>query len=354
MSKEKVYSFKKSTDSYIMYNKQPPKFLFWIGSVIILTIIGVIIWGSLVTKPYVVESTGIAVVENKSTIMIAANARIKEIYVEEGETVQKGDILFEQDSSDIDGQINQIQSNYDYCIGRIELYDRLINYIRNDYLIDDENFHFDKENIDELEFYNYLYNYLQQKKLYDDTNSEIFKNDTINIYLGERQKLVLQHKQYEEQINSYNKTKENYKVVAQNDGIVHFDNKIDKGMYLGAGTSIGSVSAQDSNIIVEIYLRPADRAKVEIGEKVSSTVDGLIQNEYGTVSGTLIEIDTDATYTENGNYYKCIIELDKQYIESKDNKVEFILGMQFNTRIIYEETTYMKYFLEQVGIKFKK
>lgn len=112
------------------------------------------------------------------------------------------------------------------------------------------------------------------------------------------------------------KTLEKYKIYAQIDEVVHFVRKVDEGMYFGTGTSLGVINANE-DVILEVFLNSSDKAKVSVGNHVSLTVDGLIQNEYGTVSGTLTKIDSDSTYTENGYFYKGIIKLDCQEINSK-------------------------------------
>lgn len=65
-----------------------------------------------------------------------------------------------------------------------------------------------------------------------------------------------------------------------------------------------------------------------------------------------MEIDSNAT-AEDAYYYKGIIKLEKNTLESKRNNVALSYGKQGEARIIYEETTYLRYFLEQIGINIK-
>lgn len=52
-------------------------------------------------------------------------------------------------------------------------------------------------------------------------------------------------------------------------------------------------------------------------------------------------------------YFKAIIKLDKTTLSSKRNTVDLVYGMQAEARITYEQTTYLNYFLEQIGIHIK-
>ena len=79
------------------------------------------------------------------------------------------------------------------------------------------------------------------------------------------------------------------------------------------------------------------------------------QAEYGTVPGKVISIDEDATLdNENGNvYFKVKVKPDVTYLEdSKGERVNLTIGMVTETRVKYEKITYMKYFLELIGVKF--
>jgi len=52
-------------------------------------------------------------------------------------------------------------------------------------------------------------------------------------------------------------------------------------------------------------------------------------------------------------YFKVKIKLDKTNLEdAKGEKVNLSIGMVTETRLKYEKITYMKYFLELIGVKF--
>ena len=57
---------------------------------------------------------------------------------------------------------------------------------------------------------------------------------------------------------------------------------------------------------------------------------------------------------ENSNvYFKVKVKPEKTYLEdSKGERVNLTIGMVTETRVKYEKITYMKYFLELIGVKF--
>jgi len=57
---------------------------------------------------------------------------------------------------------------------------------------------------------------------------------------------------------------------------------------------------------------------------------------------------------EKGNvFFKVKVKPDKTFLQDKKGeKVNLTLGMVTETRVKYEKITYMRYFMEQIGIKF--
>ena len=124
-------------------------------------------------------------------------------------------------------------------------------------------------------------------------------------------------------------------------------------MVLQRGSLLGSITNNEESLIVETILSSAERPRIHIDDEVAIAVGGLNQAEYGTIKGKVVSIDEDATIdNENGNvYFKVKIQPEKTYlVDKKGEKVNLTVGMITETRVKYEKITYMKYFLEQIGI----
>lgn len=338
-----------------MYHKATPKFLFYIIIIFVVAIVGIVTWSAFITKPYIVKAQSILTVENKSVITVAANANIKSISIKEGDLVKLGDILLVQDTLEIDLQIAQINTTIAHYGNRILLYDRLIDYISNDYDKDEPQHCFDKTNIEELEFYNYMSAYALEKASY--VGQEILlanlKLQKLDTYLSQRNSHKTEYNKVITQKKAYEDSKNIYIIKANSSGIIHLNGALNQGMFLQAGSNIGSILSDKDALFAECYLNAIDRPKVNIGDKVKLAIQGLSQNEYGVLKGELVFIDSNATATENNYFFKAKVLLDKSSISSDKNTIILLNGMQAESRIVYEETTYLKYFLEQIGIKIK-
>lgn len=127
------------------------------------------------------------------------------------------------------------------------------------------------------------------------------------------------------------------------------------GMVIQAGTLIGSIVQENDDLIIELNLSSAERAKVKVNDDVEMVVAGLNQSEYGIIKGKVLSIAEDAIIDEkkesNNIYFKVQIKPKEQFLkDSNNNKVNLSLGMLTEIRIKYEKITYLKYALEQIGI----
>jgi len=122
-------------------------------------------------------------------------------------------------------------------------------------------------------------------------------------------------------------------------------------LILSAGTQIGTINSSESTKIIEMYIFSHQRSKIEVGQECKFTVDGLAQTEYGTISGTVLSISSDAILQGNGAFFKVTIRFDAETIEdSKGGKVNLVNGMTVRGWITYEKMTYLDYWLDLLGL----
>lgn len=303
--------------------------------------------------------------------MTKGSGEIKEVFIQEGSEVKEGDALFTTNEIEVNLQLEQV-------IAQISTYNRRIELLRmaEENAINGSNY-FDSNSEEESEFYNKLnaayiarkefevdkealkkqgYNEKQieeyakiQKNKFDEhyyrTISE-FTNEK-NYYTLELEKLVAQKEALEN-------GKEQYKVVAQKSGTIHLNTPLTPGMVLQGGSLVGSIASKEEELIIETMLPASDRPRIHVGDEVSLAIGGLLQSEYGTIPGRVIRIDEEATIdNEKGNiYFKAKVKPDKTYLQdSKGEKVNLTSGMITETRVKYEKISYMKYFLEIIGVK---
>ena len=179
--------------------------------------------------------------------------------------------------------------------------------------------------------------------------------DTIIAFTTERTQLEMEKSKLEAQKESITNSTDEYILYASSSGKIHLSTEVKKGMVLQGGSQIGSIAKSDEELIVDVLVSSSDRPRIHENDEVSLAVEGLNQAEYGTLNGKVASIDDDATIdNEKGNvYFKVRIKPKSNYLEDKKGeKVNLTLGMVTEARVKYEKITYMKYFLEQIGIKF--
>lgn len=369
----KVYNINEITDSKLLYDKKPPKFMYYIILVVVVLISAFLIWSCVSIKTYVVKGQGLVTTEDKSNIMAKVSGEVKECYIEEGTEVKTGDKLLVFNAPDPKYQIEQAD-------GQIQIYDKRIALLKR---AEDEATKgtntFNKNNTDEVEFYNKLLNSfakmaeykideaslknqgyteedINQYKAQGKVKKDQIYYETILSFTNERKQLELEKEKLQTQKGAIASSTDEYVLYAGSNGKIHLNSDIKSGMVLQGGTQIGTIANKDGELLIDVALSSSDRPRIHENNDVSIEVAGLNQAEYGTISGKVISIDEDATIdSEKGNvYFKVKIKPDSNYLEDKKGeRVNLTLGMITETRVKYEKITYMKYFLEQIGIQFK-
>lgn len=84
---------------------------------------------------------------------------------------------------------------------------------------------------------------------------------------------------------------------------------------------------------------------------------GLTQSIYGTIEGTVTQIDSDMTVqesedgSESTSYIKMTITPSAKYlISNQGDKVNLSSGMTVESRIQYDKISYFNYVMEALGV----
>lgn len=110
MNKKQLYTISEITDSVEMLHEKPNKGMPVFTWILVLLIVIAIIWCSIGSIDYYVKATGsVRPGENISTVSTLVSGRIKDINISEGDMVQKGDLLFTIDKSELEQSILAFQ-----------------------------------------------------------------------------------------------------------------------------------------------------------------------------------------------------------------------------------------------------
>lgn len=372
MSKQ-IKTMEELKDSRLLYDKNVPAFGYMILITIGLLLIGVVIWSVKTPKIYMVKSAGVIESENKNYIMSSYTGEIAELNIDEGDYVEKGDILVTIKSADLDVQNEQLEGQKKIYETQIAQYTKLVKSIQ-----DDTNY-FDETNTEDTLYYSQFLAYKSQVdqqqvdvatyKNYGYTDeqieAELVKNQSkvTELYysaIKTAEDSLLQGQtqldSIQAQLDAVKTGQDNYQILANTSGIVHLMSEYKEGMVVQATAAIGSISSEEDEYIIKANVSASDGAKIKTGDKVDVAVAGLTQSVYGTVSGTVTKIDSDITTSQNEKggsvaYLKMEIEPDIDYLISKEgDKVNLSNGMQVETRIQYDKVTYFNYVLEALGV----
>ncbi len=370
MSKQMI-SFNELKDSRLLYDKKVPNFGYFIIIFILILIFIIIFWSIRTYKIDIIKSNGIVQSINKTMVMPIYNGKIADNYMEEGKTVEKGDVLFTVKSTDLDLQAKQLEGKKSIYLSEIKQLEKLRESIKdNTNFFDESN---DKDSLFYFQYKNYQSQIAQNKldtrtyKSYGYSDEQIEKEIVKNqgkiseIYYSTLKGVEDSILNYQNEISSIDvqleavgNGQEEYKVTASETGKLHMLGDYKEGIVVQAGSPVATIAAEKDEYKIQAYLSAESRSKVTVGDKVDIAISGLSQGIYGTITGTLTKIDSDITVENNENaasYFKVDIIPDNKYIISKDGyKVNLFNGMTVETRIHYDQVTYFNYMLEGLGL----
>lgn len=368
------YAYREIKESKLFMDKKPPAFGVIITLITLFFLSGILILAAFATKTYVVKASGIVMSEDKAYIMNSVSSSIKAVKVIEGQEVKIGDVLIELDDFSIRLQIEQMTSSNSFISSKAMLVEKLILFVNNFTLANAESRvnPFDCVNANEAKQFGEAKQFIDfvdqqiasaeekkdtpEYKEYTQADVDAVKDQFLSQQYTTLEQYSMQKIDYESKIKMYKDRLSEYVVRAKTSGVVHFSNILTVGTVLQAGSMLGIVSAKEEDkLYLETIVSAQDRSKIKVEDSVEIAIAGVLQNEYGVLSGKIIAIDNDSTQTEKGEvFYKVKIKAVRyELTDKKGNVVKIANGMLAECRIKYDETTWLKWAIGQIGVKFK-
>ena len=363
-------------DSRILFDKEPPSFGYMLIIIMEVLLFLAFLWAALTPKIYTIQAQGTVTTDDANYVMASYSGEIRNCSLEEGALVEKGDILFTVKSTDYDLQETQLVSTKEVYEKQIAYNERLIQCIKND-----KN-DFDESDPEESLYYNSFERYkskVEQCKvntseyvLYGYTQDEIKKELVKNqskideLYYTEIQSAESAIEQAKGQIASLDAQlsavgdgQAAHAVKATASGVLHLMDNYKSGMVVQAAAPVAMISPENTARVIESYVPAADMARMGEGDAVQIVVDGLSQSVYGTLSGTVRQIDSNVTTRQGGDgstvqMFKVLIDMESDYLVGNGGEVvKLTNGMSTTARIQYDKETYLDYILNKLGFKAK-
>ena len=363
-------------DSQLLFEKNLPAFGYMLILIIGLFFIGAVLWSIQTPKVYTIQAQGTVTNPEANYVMCTYTGEIESSYMEEGRLVEAGDVLFTIKSTDYDLQKEQLENNRLAYEKQIAQYKKLVTSIK-----DDVNY-FDSANPEDELYYSMFETYkakVEQSVLdtsmyeaygysQEQIEAEIVKNQgkISEIYYSALQSAEsaiqeseLQIASIDAQLSAIATGRDAYVVKASASGVLHLLADYKSGMVVQTTTTVATITPENADRIIEAYVSTADMARMQEGDAVQIVVDGLSQSVYGTIKGTVRQIDSNVTAQQGQEgsttqVFRVLIDMETDYMVSRSgDKVDIANGMTVVARIQYDKVTYFNYILEKLGFKEK-
>ena len=139
-------------------------------------------------------------------------------------------------------------------------------------------------------------------------------------------------KSIESTLDNLENEAEKYVLTAPVSGTIENVLGLQTGSFVNATQTIATISP-NANLIVENTVSPNDIGLLKIGQKVQFQLDAFNYNQWGMVSGKVLDIDKNITVQKNISFFKVRCSLDTKQIGLKNGYTTTISkGMTLTTR----------------------
>lgn len=358
-------------DRRIMMEKKLPPYGYAFVILTGLFMLFLIVWSTQNNRIYVSQNSGIVQASNKTYIMSSYSGSITELYISEGSYVTEGDLVARLKSTDLDMQQDSLESQLTIYRNQLEQYTKLLQSVQDDTNYfnetdpDDQPYYYQYEtykrqvaqkNFDASAYQAAGYSDAQIQTLMEQNQSELealyySTMQSISQNITSMQSSV---DNIQAQLDALNTGANDYYIYAPTSGVIHMDNPYKEGMVLSAGSALATVASENDDLEVVAYVSVSDRPLLHVGDPCKIAISGLSEYSYGTLTGTVISIDSDVTSSTNGSYYKMVIKPNTTYVVSRGgDKVDLSNGMSVTARVEYDQVTYFEYAMEALNLLFR-
>ena len=151
---------------------------------------------------------------------------------------------------------------------------------------------------------------------------------------NKKNELTLQLKNIAGNNNKLKIEAKNYVLIAPATGTIENFNGVQVGSVLNASQPIAQISPVD-NLVVESTVLPNDIGLIKPNQKVKFQLDAFNYNQWGLLTGKVIDIDKNITLQENQAFFKVRCTLDSKELKLKSGyKTQVSKGMTLTTSYI--------------------
>ena len=360
---------KSTVEYHIAMHSKKTNILFW---TIFLSLLGIAFAMPFINIDLYTTSRGLIVPkEKKISLHAPSSGRISEFYIEENKKVNAGDTLLIIDHNILDEKSKlyniQLEEYQNYIKDLQNLLQKKYSELRTDHF-KKEHLKFKQElfNIDllinnsqtEFDRSNRLFkNEIIAKSEYEKSLLDLnkLKNDKINIIKQAELTWQKQLTDYNQSIDNLNSNKKQlkeeqtfYVLTAPIDGELVNVQGINKGSTVSPGNTIAELSP-DKNYIVETYVSPSDIGYLREGENAKYQIDSYNSNQWGFVSGKILEIGKDIVFINDNPVYVIKSSMDTESLFLKNgSEGKLKKGMTLTSRFFLAKRSMMQLLFDEI------
>ena len=202
---------------------------------------------------------------------------------------------------------------------------------------------FEKEVIAKAEFEKYQFEYQFAKQA---LNS--FIKQQMAAWQNQKNELVLQLQNLEGNNNKLDVEAQNYYVIAPSSGTIENFIGLQAGSSINAAQAIAYISPNEQ-LIVENTVSPTDIGLIKIGQTVKFQLDAFNYNQWGLLTGKVIDIDQNITLQDNQAFFRVRCALDKHSLQLKSGyETQVSKGMTLTSRFMITERSLFDLLFDKV------
>lgn len=201
----------------------------------------------------------------------------------------------------------------------------------------------DEANVNQLEsFRNHQSKTSNLKNSTTQPNIGLFSQNSSTV----QEQIVLEQDDLEREIGKKNQTSllEKGTIRAQEDGVLYLNPERNQSSVVTEGTLLAKLYPlldREGKIKLTAYLSSKDIVRIKIGDSVRFTTTNGANGQVRLVS-TITSIDTIATRTDQGNFFK--IEAETKITQEQAEKLRY--GLEGRLQIITGKKSYLRYYLD--------
>lgn len=201
----------------------------------------------------------------------------------------------------------------------------------------------DEANVNQLE--SFRHHQSQTSNLRNSTtqpNIGLFSQNSSTV----QEQIALEQDDLEREIGKKNQTSllEKGTIRAQEDGVLYLNPERNQSSVVTEGTLLAKLYPlldREGKIKLTAYLSSKDIVRIKIGDSVRFTTTNGANGQVRLVS-TITSIDTIATRTDQGNFFK--IEAETKITQEQAEKLRY--GLEGRLQIITGKKSYLRYYLD--------